>query len=342
MRVKARLVVVSLLASALPTFAQAPSPSPSPLRRFQDSVEVARVVLDVRVLDGSGRARRGLTPADLRLTVDGGEVEIEGLQWVDEKTPTVVLPGAATPQATGRLVVFLFQKDLAPSRAPGLLRMAMRAHEAIAGLPPEDHVAVLSFDSHLRLWLDFTTDRARALRAVDEGAVMGRLVAGGGRAGPGSPSLREALDPAAMREAGSLETSLLLIARALAGLPGDRTVVLVGSHMGRDPSTLVARDYVAALRALSAARVAVHSLDVTNADHHTLEFGLQLVAGDTGGFYARTHQFAGAAVERLKGALEGHYVLSFRRPDGPPGVHDVEVKPRHGGGTVLVRPGYRD
>ena len=67
--------------------------------------------------------------------------------------------------------------------------------------------------------------------------------------------------------------------------------------------------YGEARRALQAARASVFCLDVTDADSHTLEAGLQMTAEDTGGFFARTHLFTEQAMQRLAGALAGHYVL---------------------------------
>ena len=54
-------------------------------------------------------------------------------------------------------------------------------------------------------------------------------------------------------------------------------------------------DYGIARRALLEADVTVFTLDVTDADHHTLEVGLQDIAAETGGFYARAHNFSGQA-----------------------------------------------
>ena len=68
--------------------------------------------------------------------------------------------------------------------------------------------------------------------------------------------------------------------------------------------------------------------------------GLQQVAFDTGGFYARTHDFDGAALARLEGALAGHYVLAVLKAAGPPRSHRLEVRLVGRKGQVLARPGY--
>jgi hypothetical protein len=90
------------------------------------------------------------------------------------------------------------------------------------------------------------------------------------------------------------------------------------------------------------AGVTVFTLDSADADLHSLEIGLQEIAAETGGFYARTHDFARQAVNRLEEALEGHYVLEVAHPGGPRGRHALEVDLVGRGGRVLARKAYFD
>ena len=89
-------------------------------------------------------------------------------------------------------------------------------------------------------------------------------------------------------------------------------------------------------------RAAVFSLDVTDADYHSLEVGLQRVAEDTGGIYLRTRLNPAGSLTRLKGALAGYYVLTFERPPGRRGAHRVGVRLVGRKGTVLAKSGYVD
>jgi hypothetical protein len=244
--------------------------------------------------------------------------------------------------AGGRLIVLFFQKDLDPSRAPGLLRMMARVREMVGGLVPRDKVAVLSFDSHLKLWTDFTADADRIGAALD-------AVLFGGRSAPppGRPLLAAGFDAEAAREAASPPEALRVLARALREVAGPKTVVLVGHGFGETVTPWAGKvegsdgAYPGVRRMLEDARASVFALDVTNADSHTLEAGLQQVAEDTGGFYARTHVFSGQVITRLRGALEGHYVLTFPRPVLPVGEHAVEIRLLRRGGTVLAKKTYR-
>ena len=74
-------------------------------------------------------------------------------------------------------------------------------------------------------------------------------------------------------------------------------------------------DYDRAVEALAAADTSVFSLDITQADRHSLEEGLQQLADDTGGLYIRSYLFPELSVEKLGRVLTGHYELTVIPPD---------------------------
>ncbi len=330
-----------------------PSPTPTPTPRFSEAVVVARVLVDVRALDPRGAPLLGLEPRHFEVEIDGRRVEVESAQWVpqgpgsQDDAPQVSAPETlAEAEARlqrddvsargGRLLVLLFQKDLHPSRAPGLLAMRRRAAELVRELHPEDRVALLSYDTHLRFWLDFTGDRARLGRALERFLVQGRppLI------DPGEPpSLAERYDRPRARRAASLESALLVLGEALEPIEGAKSLVLFGWGLGRlsGGQVVFEDDYAEALLALSRARTTVFALDVTDADHHTLEVGLKSVAAATGGFYARTKDFPALALQRVEGAAGGHYVLALPAPAGR-GTHALRVRLVGRKGTILARP----
>lgn len=313
--------------------------------RHQERVDVDRVVVEVRVLDGRGRPLRGLGQSEFALEVDGRPVPIESVRWIEHAPPPSESAGPApeteAPPVPGRLLVLLFQKDLEPTRAIGLLRIQRHARELIDDLSPGDLVAVASHDSRLRLWLDFTADRAAARWAVEHSVLFGRAA---DFPMSGDRSLRRHLDGAAARRAATPESALLTLGRALTPLPGTKAVVLFGWGMGRlgPMGVRLSHEYDEALAALTDAGASVFALDITDADWHSLEVGLQKVAADTGGTYARTHLFPAAAVRRLEAALSGHYLLSFARPRLPHGEHRLRVRLSGRRGNVLARGTYAD
>jgi VWFA-related protein len=306
--------------------------------------------MDLRIVDDKGAPLAGLSSADLRVSVDGRPAAIESLRWVSGSTayaeglPPEQAQQAGVPAAPpGRLVAFLFQKDLSQaSRVAGLMQMKQRAAKLLASLEEQDRVAVLSFDSHLKLWTDFTSDRGRVRGIVERSILLeeppARLPASA------FPSLLASFDGAAARAAASPEAALLVVANALAPLPGTKSLVFFGWGMGQlSGDTVQLRpEYQAARRALTRGRIVVFALDVTEADFHSLEMGLEQVADDTGGFYVKTHLFPELAMDRLERALAGYYALSFEKPPLPPGRHQVQVELVGRKGTVLTTATYTD
>jgi len=315
--------------------------------RYVERVDVERVLVDVRVLDSAGQPVLGLGVADFKVKIGGKPVAVQSITWVggaDSNDGTVRPQAVDLRESTGndvpgRLIVFLFQKDLEPSRIIGLMRMLVEAQGFLDGLTPHDRVAVLSFDSHLKVWVDFTNDRDRLLRVLKRGILFedpSPVQAAS------ATSLLRRLDPANARKTYTIEKALHVIADALHDLPGSKSVVLVGHGFGRLGWTGVSMEhgYSEARDALVAARASVFSLDVTNSDYHSLEAGLRLVSSHTGGFFVRTHVFVEQAMRRLAGALAGYYVLFVERPDVGEGTHRIEVKLVRGDATVLARNSF--
>jgi VWFA-related protein len=326
-----------LLLVALPARAAGQDPP-----RFTEKVDVARILLDVRAIDPRGRPLLGLEPADFEVRIGGKAARVESVQQITGEpvanprmTPNTVPPHAME----GRLVVFLFQKSLHRSRIPGLMLMLLELRRSLGTFPSRDRVAVLRFDSRLDLLLDFTQNRDLVRKAFEHDVLFGD---GTDRGEPQVPSLRPALDREREEPSYSIEESLLRIAEALAPLPGPKSVVVVGHGFGRLGSMGVALEpaYDEAREALQRARASVFCLDVTNADYHSLETGLQIVAADTGGLYQRTHVFSRAALDRVVAALEGQYVLLVEKPALSPGSHRLDVRLKDRGGVVLAPTTY--
>ena len=58
-------------------------------------------------------------------------------------------------------IVFLFQKDLMPSRVEGMIHMMRGASRYVENLGPHDRAAVVVYEHRLYVWQDFTSDRDR-------------------------------------------------------------------------------------------------------------------------------------------------------------------------------------
>ena len=327
--------LILLFATASVSLAQQP--------QFTDRVDVTRVIVDARPLDGTGRAIPGLTAEDFSVSMGGKPARVESATWVGAGTeaPRLVVEADSAASADssiphGRLIVFLFQKDLEPRRIAGLMRMLFRAKTFLDSFGPDDRVAVVSFDSHLKIWLDFTTERAPVRRILERGLLLERPAPIGEPAG--AISLTRTLSQAAGRRAYPVEQALRLIGEALEPLPGSKSILLFGHGFGRYTAegVMKERGYDEAVASLQRARAAVFSIDVTLADYHSLEVGLQSVSEETGGFYERSFHFPDRTVQRLIGALAGHYVLIVDAVEAPSKRTDLSVKLIRHSGTVLA------
>jgi VWFA-related protein len=333
-----RLLLAAILVG-VPAYGQEPPP-------YSERVEVTRLLLDTRVLDRLGQPVRGLAADDFIVKVGGKVARVESAVWVGAGEPSA--PGASAievadeaepPPGEGRLIVFLFQKSLEPSRIVGFMRMLIEARGVLESLSPRDRVAVLSFDSRLQVWVDFTNDYARVRRIFEDGILFQRASPVQEALGM---SLVRRLAPDEAKRTYTIERALWRIGDALADLPGAKSIVLVGHGFGRFSlgGVHMEHEYEPMRQALQSARVSVFSLDVTTADYHSLEVGLQLVAEHTGGFFVRTHEFTSRAVRTLLGALAGHYTLFVELPALEEGAHRTEIKLAHKNGTVFARSTY--
>jgi VWFA-related protein len=277
-------------------------------------------------------------------------------------SPSTASRPAPSPEWTdvsGRLIVLVFQRSMEPSRVVGLMKMQRNVERFIGSLGPGDRIAIAWFDSHLKLAADFTADRARLAAVVRKSVVWATPE----RLAPGpSPSLAAVFDYRAALGAGSIEQGLLVLGRALGQVPGPKAVILFGWGFGRlsgsiqlsgDPfgTRRVEKDfthlttddeYPKARDALVAARASVFSVDVTDADTHSLEGALRIMSEETGGDYVKTVDFADAAFDRVARILSAQYELSVEKPDLPRGTHTIDVTLPHRHVTVFARKGYTD
>jgi VWFA-related protein len=323
--------------------------------QLQEQITVERVIVDARVTDGEGNPITGLKPSDFKVKIDGKPAKVEAADWIadtaaqreiDETladTPAPAPTTAPQPQR-GRLLVFLYQTDFARNsvRVRGQMKLLSMNEEWLDWLEPEDRVAVLSFDSHLKFRLDFTSNKHNIANAMEEALYISdppwpQKVP--------LPSLGSRLKPEVLKDIGSPERALIEIGNALLNIPGPKSLILFGWGLGRfsREGVHMAPNYWIARQALEMARVSVFSIDFTEADFHSLAAGLEKVADDTGGFYASTHNFPHLALKRLQRTLAGHYELEVRKPaETGRGTHVIEVDVAKRGATVLARSTYVD
>ncbi|HYG61628.1 MAG TPA: hypothetical protein VEL74_03535, partial [Thermoanaerobaculia bacterium] len=324
---------------------------------FSEEITVELTTATVRVVDPYGQPVTGLRPEDFLVLVAGREVPVASVDWVTSKAGPApadqVAPGAspapldesaaaagpAQPAPAGKLVVFFVQAHMDPSRFRGQIKLRAHTRKLLDTLGAEDRLAVLSFDSHLKLRQDVTRDREAVHRAIDQGMSFG------GKPLPRPPAgdpetLAAHLDFERALAAASPEAGLAVAAQALRFLSGEKVIIYLGYGLGKmvADDVVLRSEYKDALQALGEARASVFVLDITQADFHSLEGSLEQIAYQTGGTYSKTLIFENLATQTLANAISGHYVLAFDSDTLPRGGGTLRIKLRDGKkGRILVR-----
>jgi hypothetical protein len=304
------------------------------------------------VTDDAGRPVPNLLARDFIIKIDGKSARVERVEWHGTRQNQTV-----SDDQPGRLIVFLVQRTLNANVARRerdviALRKALHLTEPILNaLKATDRVAVVSLDVHLRVWTDFTGDVAPVRRILQSDVMTAHPENVRSSAGPSL--LTEAFRNDAA-SASTMEGALICVGDALKPLSGLKTLVLLGNGFGMPDALyrsfvetaalpgLLDDRYDSAVKSLTQARVAVISVDVTDARRHALEFGLQTVADETGGIYTRAYPFPELAMKTVADSLEGYYTLSIERPPSRPGRRNVDVEMTVRGQTVQAPKAYFD
>ena len=312
-------------------------------QQYRERVDVARVLIDVRVEDGEGKPVPGLSAADFAVTIGRKPAPIDSVERVGSAgasgDPAAVAAADASPSAPApRSIVLLYQKKPDLSEVGGLMRLHDDFAEFVdAATAVPSRIAVASFDTRLHLWLDFTSDREQLRRVI-----LHDMVVGGPPPIASAPTLAERLSPQDAWGAQRMETALTRLGDALAPLPGAKDIVMLGYGMNDYVIADMPNDakFTDALASLAAARISVYCIDIVRADYHPRGEALRRLAEESGGLYFQSHIFTKAVFDRLSDALSGRYVLLVVPPDGLRDQQEIDVKLVRRKGTVVARRWY--
>ncbi len=315
--------------------------------QIQEQISVGRTVLEVRVLDSSGNPILGLEADDFVLTRRGERVPLVSCRWVeaiydaevDESEGEYFDPDSEVDEAAddlfwdssprdtieGRIVVFFFQKDGSAQIGHHLVRTLRFAREGLADLHENDYVAVISFDTSLRLNLDLTRDHDRASDAFSKAVTKNEGLPWGQG---GFPSIGAAIPRFQADRVHHTTPALMVVADALARLPGSKTMIFLGQGFLNSEGEL--KPWGLALRALRESNTTVYVLDANNAERHTREAMLLDLAEKTGGFYYRMFNSPQNAFPKIERVMRGHYELVYDTAiTGGDPVLRISVSKRH-------------
>jgi VWFA-related protein len=341
--VRSAVLLTAVATTLTPAVAQQ---TPTP---FGTTVDVTRILTEVRVVDDAGYPIADLGPEDFRVKINGKRTDVESVTWIPTtsessamvSTPRdgVVASGTLLAEPEPRLIVVLFQTDINLYRIKGVVRMAPQAADFVRNLAPTDRVAFLTFESHLELRSDFTVAHDALAEMITTTEILHGTIEA---PDPTTPRLGEYLTLDQARKVATITDALELVARALVPIPGPKTLVLFGWGLGRynRGHPITTAGYGDAVAALAAARTSVFSLDITTADWHTLEIGLRKVSADTGGIYLKTHLFPDTAMDKLVRVISSYYELSIVPPPKLEHPYRIEVTVKRPGARVYVRQNY--
>lgn len=372
MRIRTTLLATLLLAlpALVPAHAIDPAPAPAsvPAAAGQDGygeqVNVGEVLLDVLVTDRQGHTIVGLGPQDFVVEENGKPVELTGSTFYSNRR---FLESEAASQAKNLdvsrvpedryFILFFHDQKYASVEVPRLVdqyRAAIRdARRWAADKLPSDYVAVVSYDSRLRVWSDFTTDPAQVVSALDALA-SGRDPE---KSWPSrvddatkTPLLANLPKGAELgKRTEKVYDAFVELAKASRSIVGRKNLVYFGLGFGEQQFASFTRPDIrywpATLRALNDANVAVYTVDVLGAtsQESPLRDVLSRVASETGGRYFRSFTNFATPLQQIAQETNGYYLLSYRAPEGAgdkSGYHEVTVRTKNPEFQVRTRTGY--
>jgi len=344
------VLTVALLALALPGFAQ----------QFEEKIDVNAVLLDVIVTDNKGNQILGLSKDDFVVKENGVAQAVDSVDYFTNRTLLDAreenAPFKVEQVREDRYFLFFFDKP----EDPGVLfDQLSQARNAVRDFIREDMkesdlVAIVGHDVRLKVWSDFTNDKAKLERALDDSARFGKgeLKAAAGE----GPSILRSVDGVAMeRGTGSVYEALDVLADAVKPIRARKNLVLFSPGIVDISETvrhgmLVDRSRYLdpALQSLNAANVSVYSAQLqrpieTNVTT-TPYFHQRLteLANATGGEYFQFGTSFKPVVRKVEKTNAGYYLVTYRskKPRGEKGFQKVDVSLRNPELKIVARSGY--
>ncbi len=351
-------------AAAQPQPAAAAAPT-AETPRFGEAIEVREVLLDVLVTDPAGHVIVGLGKPDFVVRENGKPVELTGVTFYSnrrslEGSDVLAKKGLRIDQVPeDRYFLLLFQDQKVNAvEIPALLTQQVQAgrfaKEWVAHeLLPNDWVAVLSYDTKLKVHQDFTRDRTQLGAGIDA-AVAGKEVENTwpSRMPPATdaaPSLLRGLPHGneLRDQTPTIYQALQTLARSAGAIAARKNLVMFTNGFGHiNPFAQYVPDpryYTPTMEALNSNNVAVYSVDeVLPGTEHVMANSLNLLSTETGGRYLYNFTNFRTALTDISTENNGYYLLSYRseHPAGSAGFQQVQVTTANPDLKLRTRKGY--
>jgi VWFA-related protein len=346
-----------LILAATPLFAQQPPPPPQPSPTFGEKVDVNLVQLDAVVTDNRGNQMLGLTKDDFIVRENGVLQTIDTVDYFTNRrlidAPEALAKFKVERVHDERYLIIFFDKA---SADVGLPSEMIRARADVARfvndrLGADDRVAVAGHDVRLKVYTDFTANKEKIRRALNDATSYGLGIRTKDAPATG-PSLMRNMDINRMiNKTGSVYEALDLLGEALRPIRARKDVVLFSNGIiGPDEDVrggIVvnrSRYYDPMIESLNSADVTLYPVSLVS-DFDAPAFvhqNLATMASDTNGQYFRLHTSFTTPLHQIEKRTAGYYLISYytkKRP-GEHGFQKVDVRLRNPEFKISARSGY--
>jgi VWFA-related protein len=345
--------LVLLILAAAPLLAQQPQQNSQPIG---EKVDVNLVQLDAIVTDSRGNQMLGLGKDDFIVRENGQQQTVDTVDYFTNRR-LITEPEAAAKFKVERLhddryLIFFFDKVTSDIGSQAeMIRARSDAMRFLEDhLRAEDKIAVVGHDVRLKVYTDFTSDKAQIRRAMNDATRYGLGITK--NTASTGPSLMRNMDIDRMiNRTGYVYEALDLLGDALRPIRARKDVILFSNGIvGPDEDVrggIVlnrSRYYEPMIESLNSADVTLYpvslqsGIDVPEFVHQNLAS----MASDTNGQYFRLHTSYISPLNQIEKKTAGYYLISYytkKRP-GEHGFQKVNVELRNPEFKVSARAGY--
>jgi VWFA-related protein len=333
--------------AALPLAAQQPA--------LHEKIDVNLVLLDATVTDHTGHQILGLDKDNFVVTENGVAQRIDSVAYYTNRTLVTSTEESAPFKnehiVSDRYFVVFLDKPQNGIMADEVIR-ARQALEKFVDqkMQPGDRVAIVGHDVRLKIYSDFSSDKAQLRRALNEAVRFGPGITGD--PSPASDSILHNVDSGTMmNHTGNVYEGLQVLAEALRPIKGRKQLVLISPGILENGQTIFggvpteSRYYKPMIEELNAADVTVSAINLNTrgqsldpAIHDTLE----RVTTDTNGTYYRNATNFDTPLKSIEKDSSGYYLISYytQKNPGASGYQKVTVSLTNPEFRVKSREGY--
>jgi VWFA-related protein len=331
--------------AALPLFAQeAPQQQPS-TSQFGEKLDVNLVLLDTIVTDSKGNQILGLDKNDFVVKENGVAQSIDNVDYFTNRkllnAQEENAPFKVEQVKEGRYFVFMFDK---PVDTPTLYGDFLRARDDVRNfinkqMVPGDQAAIVAHDRRLKVWANFTADKAVLNKALDGVALNGAGINSG--IGEGADRTGDRYD------------AIRFLANKLKPVKGRKNLVLfsagileIGDTVRNGIVVSHSQDFQPMLDALNEANVSVYPINIARSQspnaNPSLHDSLDRLAIETKGEYFRYPVSFVGPLKTIDKTNNGYYMISYyaKHDRSKGGFQRVQVSTVNPEFKVAARPGY--